>query len=348
MKIALISGITGQDGSFLAKLLLHKGYEVHGIKRRASSFNTERIDYLYQDPHERNARFFLHYGDLADSTNLIRIINRVQPDEIYNLGAQSHVQVSFETPEYTADVDGLGTLRLLEAIRILGMEKKVRFYQASTSELFGKVQEIPQKETTPFYPRSPYACAKLFAYWIVVNYRESYGMHASNGILFNHESPVRGETFVTRKITLAAARIKLGLQKKLYLGNLNAKRDWGYAPEYVEGMWRMLQQDIPDDFVLATGETHEVKEFVNLSFKELGIEIEWVGNFENEKGINKTDGDVIVEIDKNYYRPTEVDVLIGNPLKAKKKLDWQANTKFEELVKIMTNADFELVKNLIR
>jgi len=341
MEKALITGITGQDGSFLARYLLEKGYEVHGIKRRASSFNTDRIDDLYHDPHDSDTRFFLHYGDLTDSSNLIRIINKVQPDEIYNLGAQSHVQVSFEVPEYTADVDGLGTLRLLEAIRLLGMEKQVRFYQASTSELFGKVQEIPQKETTPFYPRSPYACAKLFAYWITVNYRESYGMHASNGILFNHESPVRGETFVTRKITRAAARIKLGLQEKLYVGNLNARRDWGYAGDYVELMWRILQQPEPDDYVIATGITVTVREFVNMAFQEVGIEIKWEGEGVEEKGLDRESGKVVVEVDPRYFRPAEVDLLIGNPSKARDKLGWEPKTTLEELVSMMVASDMK-------
>jgi len=341
MKTALITGITGQDGSYLADFLLKKGYEVHGIKRRASSFNTGRIDHLYQDPHENKVKFTLHYGDLADSTNLIRILNKVKPDEIYNLGAQSHVQVSFEVPEYTADVDGLGTLRLLEAIRILNIEKTVRFYQASTSELFGKVQEIPQKETTPFYPRSPYACAKLFAYWIVVNYRESYGMHASNGILFNHESPVRGETFVTRKITRAAARIKMGLQDKLYMGNIDAKRDWGFAGDYVELMWLMLQQDEPDDYVMATGVTTTVREFIAMSFAEVGIMLEWRGSGIDEKGIDMATGCTIVEIDPRYFRPTEVELLIGDPTKAFTKLGWKPKVALPELVKMMVAKDLE-------
>lgn len=341
MKRALLSGITGQDGSYLARFLLEKGYEVHGIKRRASSFNTERIDHLYQDPHEKGAHFFLHYGDLTDSTNLIRIINKVQPDEIYNLGAQSHVQVSFEVPEYTSDVDGLGTLRLLEAIRILNMEKKVRFYQASTSELFGKVQEIPQKETTPFYPRSPYACAKLFAYWIVVNYRESYGMHASNGILFNHESPTRGETFVTRKITRAAARIKCGLQDKLYMGNIEAKRDWGYAGDYVELMWLMLQQPEPDDYVMATGTTTTVRDFITMAFREVGLELEWCGKGIDEKGIDLRSGRVLVEIDPRYFRPAEVELLIGDPAKAMKKLGWKPRVSLSELVTMMVSSDLQ-------
>jgi len=344
MKTALITGVTGQDGSFLARFLLERGYQVHGIKRRASSFNTDRIDDLYRDPHDTDARFFLHYGDLTDSSNLVRIINKVQPDEIYNLGAQSHVQVSFEVPEYTADVDGLGTLRLLEAIRLLGMEKRVKFYQASTSELFGKVQEIPQKETTPFYPRSPYACAKLFAYWITVNYRESYGMHASNGILFNHESPVRGETFVTRKITRAAARIKLGLQDKLYIGNLNAKRDWGYAGDYVELMWRILQQPQPDDYVIATGITRTVREFVAMSFQEVGIHIDWQGEGVEEKGLDRESGKVVVEVDPRYFRPAEVDLLIGDPSKAKEKLGWEPKVSLEELVRMMVSSDMKDAK----
>ncbi len=338
-KIALITGITGQDGAYLAEFLLNKGYIVHGIKRRSSSFNTERIDHLYKDPHERNVNFFMHYGDLTDSTNLIRIVQETQPDEIYNLAAQSHVQVSFETPEYTANSDAVGTLRLLEAIRILGLEKKTRFYQASTSELYGKVQEIPQKETTPFYPRSPYAAAKLYAYWITRNYREAYGMLACNGILFNHESPIRGETFVTRKITMAVARIKKGLQKKLYLGNLDAKRDWGFARDYVEAMWLMLQQDEPDDFVIATGKTHSVREFVELAFREIDIDIEWQGTDVNEKGFNAANGDVLIEIDARYFRPTEVDILMGDPSKAKERLGWEAKVGFEELVKMMVEGD---------
>ena len=339
MKIALITGISGQDGSYLAEFLLSKGYEVHGIKRRASSFNTARVDHLYQDPHDKNVHFHLHYGDLTDTSNLVRIIQEVQPDELYNLGAQSHVQVSFEVPEYTADTDGLGTLRLLEAIRILGMEKKVRFYQASTSELFGKVQEIPQKETTPFYPRSPYAVAKMYAYWIVVNYRESYGMHASNGILFNHESPRRGETFVTRKITRAAARIKTGLQEKLYLGNLNSERDWGFAGDYVKMMWMMMQQDVADDYVVATGVKKTVRDFVNYSFNELGIELEWKGSGVDEKGIEKTTGKILVEVDPKYFRPAEVELLIGDPAKAKEKLGWVPETPLKELVSMMVKSD---------
>jgi GDPmannose 4,6-dehydratase len=339
MKKALISGITGQDGAYLAEFLLKKGYEVHGIKRRSSLFNTSRIDHLYQDPHEKNRRFFLHYGDLTDASNLIRIVQEVQPDEIYNLGAQSHVQVSFETPEYTANVDGLGTLRFLEAIRILGMEKRCRFYQASTSELYGLVQEVPQKETTPFYPRSPYAVAKQYAYWIVVNYREAYGMHASSGILFNHESPIRGETFVTRKITRAVARISLGLQKELYLGNLNAKRDWGHAKDYVRGMWLILQQDQPEDFVLATGVTTTVREFVEKAFAEVGISLEWRGEGVDEQGFNVETGELVVGVDPHYYRPTEVDILLGDPSKAQQQLDWHPEYDLTALVKDMVQSD---------
>lgn len=342
-KIALITGITGQDGAYLAEFLLDKGYIVHGVKRRSSSFNTERIDHLYKDPHERNVNFFMHYGDLTDSTNLIRIVQETQPDEIYNLAAQSHVQVSFETPEYTANSDAVGTLRLLEAIRILGLEKKTKFYQASTSELFGKVQEIPQKETTPFYPRSPYGAAKLYGYWITKNYREAYGMFACNGILFNHESPIRGETFVTRKITMAVAKIKNGLQKKLYLGNLNAKRDWGFAGDYVESMWLMLQQEEPDDYVVATGKTHSVREFAELAFREIGIEIEWQGTGVNEKGLNASNGDVLIEIDARYFRPSEVDILIGDASKAKKKLGWEPKVGFRELVKMMVEGDLKRI-----
>lgn len=342
-KVALITGITGQDGAYLAEFLLDKGYIVHGIKRRSSSFNTARIDHLYRDPHERNVNFFMHYGDLTDSTNLIRIIQEVQPDEIYNLAAQSHVQVSFETPEYTANSDGLGTLRLLEAIRILGLEKKTKFYQASTSELYGKVQEIPQKETTPFYPRSPYAAAKLYAYWITINYREAYGIFACNGILFNHESPIRGETFVTRKITMAAAKIKYGMQDRLYLGNIDAKRDWGFAKDYVEAMWLMLQQENPDDYVIATGETHSVREFTELAFKELGIDIIWQGKGVEEVGIDASTRKIIVEIDPGYYRPTEVELLIGDPSKAREKLGWKPKVKMEELAKIMIKSDEEEV-----
>ena len=338
---ALITGVSGQDGSYLAELLLSKGYEVHGIKRRASSFNTQRIDHLYQDFHEQNVKFHLHYGDLTDTSNLVRIIQEVQPDEVYNLGAQSHVKVSFEVPEYTADTDGIGTLRLLEAIKILGMEKKIRFYQASTSELYGQVQEVPQSEKTPFYPRSPYAIAKMYAYWIVVNYRESYGMHASNGILFNHESPRRGETFVTRKITRAAARIKSGLQNKLYLGNLNAERDWGFAGDYVRMMWMMLQQDEPDDYVIATGVKSSVRDFVSLSFKELGIDIAWKGTGTDEKGIDVLTGKTIVEVDPEYFRPAEVELLIGDPAKAKEKLGWVPEVNLQELISMMVKNDLD-------
>ncbi len=344
MKKALITGITGQDGAYLAEFLLKKGYEVHGIKRRASSFNTERVDHLYQDPHEKHVRFRMHYGDLTDSSNLVRIIQQVKPDEIYNLGAQSHVQVSFEVPEYTADTDAIGTLRILEAIRILGMEKQVRFYQASTSELFGKVQEIPQKETTPFYPRSPYACAKLYAYWIVVNYRESYGMYACNGILFNHESPIRGETFVTRKVTRAAARIKMGLQDKLFMGNIDSKRDWGFAGDYVELMWLMLQQDKPDDFVMATGVTTTVRQFIEMAFAEAGMSIEWKGSGVNEKGYDKASGKVVVEIDPAYFRPAEVELLIGDPSKAMRELGWKPRVQLPELVKMMVESDLKAAK----
>jgi GDPmannose 4,6-dehydratase len=341
MKKALITGITGQDGAYLAEFLLEKGYEVHGIKRRTSLINTQRIDHLYEDPHVENRRFYLHYGDLTDSTNLIRIIQEVQPDEIYNLAAQSHVKVSFESPEYTANADALGTLRLLEAIRILKLENKTRFYQASTSELFGKVQEIPQKETTPFYPRSPYAVAKLYAYWITVNYREAYGIFACNGILFNHESPIRGETFVTRKITRAVARIKYGLQDKLYLGNLDAKRDWGYAKDYVRAMWLILNHDVPDDYVIATGETHSVREFVEKAFKYVDIDIEWVGQGVDEKGIDVKTGRVLVEVDPRYFRPTEVDILVGDATKARQVLGWQPTVTFDELVKIMMESDLK-------
>ena len=344
MKTAIITGITGQDGAYLAEFLLDKGYEVHGIKRRSSLFNTGRIDHLYRDPHEENVKLHLHYGDLTDSTNLIRIIQEVQPDEIYNLAAQSHVKVSFETPEYTANSDALGTLRLLEAIRILGLEKKTRFYQASTSELYGKVAEIPQTEKTPFNPRSPYAAAKLYAYWITVNYREAYGMFASNGILFNHESPVRGETFVTRKITRAAARIKLGLQKKVFLGNLDAKRDWGHARDYVEAMWRILQHDEPDDFVIATGETHSVRQLAELAFKEAGFNIRWEGTGVDEKGIDAETGQTLVEVDPRYFRPTEVDLLLGDATKAKEKLGWEPRTSFKQLVREMVQEDLRLFK----
>lgn len=338
-KTALITGITGQDGAYLAEFLLNKGYIVHGIKRRSSSFNTQRIDHLYKDPHERNVNFFMHYGDLTDSTNLIRIVQEVQPDEIYNLAAQSHVQVSFDTPEYTANSDAVGTLRLLEAIRILGLEKKTKFYQASTSELYGKVQEIPQSETTPFYPRSPYGAAKLYAYWVTVNYREAYDMFACNGILFNHESPIRGETFVTRKITMAVARIKKGLQDKLYLGNLDAKRDWGFAGDYVEAMWLMLQQDEPDDLVIATGKMHSVREFVDMAFAEVGIHLKWRGMGADEVGIDDETEKVVVEIDPRYYRPTEVELLLGDPTKAKEKLGWEAKVGLRELVKMMVEGD---------
>jgi len=340
-KRALISGITGQDGMYLAELLLAKGYEVHGIKRRASLFNTDRIDHLYQDPHEANRRFVLHYGDLTDATNLIRIVQEVQPDEIYNLAAQSHVAVSFETPEYTANSDALGTLRLLEAIRVLGLEKKTRFYQASTSELYGKVQAIPQDETTPFYPRSPYAAAKLYAYWITVNYREAYGMFACNGILFNHESPVRGETFVTRKITRALARIKLGLQERLYLGNLDALRDWGHARDYVLAQWLMLQQDAPEDFVIATGEQHSVREFVERAAAELGFVLRWEGQGVDERGIDVKSGRCLVAVDPRYFRPTEVETLLGNPAKAKRKLGWMPAVSFEQLVAEMVREDLK-------
>lgn len=339
VKIALITGITGQDGAYLAEFLLKKGYEVHGIKRRASSFNTDRIDHLYQDPHIDNQNFFLHYGDLNDSLSLVRIIQQIQPDEIYNLGAQSHVAVSFETPEYTADTVGLGALRLLEAIRIAGLEKKTRYYQASTSELYGLVQEGPQKETTPFYPRSPYAAAKLYAYWITINYREAYGMYACNGILFNHESPIRGETFVTRKITRALARIKLGLQECLYLGNMDAKRDWGHARDYVEMQWLMLQQEEPDDFCIATGVQYSVRQFVEIACEELGLQIRWEGDEIEEKGIDVSTGKVIVAVDSRYFRPTEVETLLGDPTKAKEKLGWVPTTTFEEMVKEMVVAD---------
>jgi GDPmannose 4,6-dehydratase len=342
--VALITGVTGQDGAYLAELLLSKGYVVHGVKRRSSSFNTGRIDHLYTDPHEKNVRFFMHYGDMTDATNLIRLVQETQPTEIYNLAAQSHVQVSFETPEYTANADGIGALRLLEAIRILGIAKRVRFYQASTSELYGMVQETPQRETTPFRPRSPYAVAKLYAYWITVNYREAYGMHASNGILFNHEGPTRGETFVTRKITRAVAAIELGLQKKLYLGNIDASRDWGHARDYVEGMWRILQQDEPDDYVLATGETHTVREFTEHAFQCIGRTIEWKGKGVDEKGIDTKTGDVLVEIDPRYFRPTEVDLLLGDPRKAHQRLGWRHATGFDELVREMVHADRKQVK----
>lgn len=337
-KVALITGVTGQDGAYLSEFLLSRGYIVHGVKRRSSSFNTARIEHLYQDPHEGDPRFILHFGDLTDSTNLIRIVQETQPDEIYNLGAQSHVQVSFETAEYTANADGIGTLRLLEAIRLLGLTKKTRFYQASTSELYGKVQEVPQRETTPFYPRSPYAAAKLYAYWMTVNYREAYGIHASNGILFNHESPLRGETFVTRKITRAVAAIAHGQQERLYLGNLDAQRDWGHAREYVRGMWLMLQQDHPGDYVLATGECYRVRDFVNLAFRELGITLEWAGEGVEEKGYDAA-GRCLVEVDPRYFRPTEVDLLIGAPDKAREKLGWRHELRFEDLVAEMVAAE---------
>ena len=344
MKTAFITGVTGQDGAYLAEFLLEKGYQVHGLKRRASSFNTDRVDHLYQDPHEKNVSFKLHYGDLTDSTNLIRIIKEIQPDEIYNLAAQSHVAVSFETPEYTANSDALGTLRLLEAIRILGLEKKTKFYQASTSELFGKVQETPQTEKTPFYPRSPYACAKLYSYWICVNYREAYGMYTCNGILFNHESPVRGETFVTRKITRALARIKLGLQEAMYLGNLSAKRDWGHAKDYVKMQWLMLQQETPEDFVIATGVQHSVRQFVEIAANEMGMEIEWQGEGLDEIGIETKSGKTIVHVDSRYFRPTEVETLLGDPSKAKEKLGWVPEITFNELVQEMVVADLKIAE----
>ncbi|MDP6516863.1 MAG: GDP-mannose 4,6-dehydratase [Alphaproteobacteria bacterium] len=342
-KVALITGITGQDGAYLAELLLSKDYDVHGIKRRSSSFNTGRVDHLYADPHEENTRFRLHFGDLTDATNLIRLVQEIRPSEIYNLGAQSHVQVSFETPEYTANADALGTLRLLEAIRLLGMENTCRFYQASTSELFGKAAEVPQRETTPFYPRSPYGAAKLYAYWICVNYREAYGLHASNGILFNHESPIRGETFVTRKITRAVAAIELGLQKCLYLGNLDAKRDWGHARDYVDGMWRIVQQPAADDYVLATGEAHSVREFLELAFAECSRTIEWRGTGTDERGIDSATGAALVRIDPRYYRRTEVDHLLGDPAKARKVLGWRHQTTFGELVREMVAMDLDVM-----
>jgi GDPmannose 4,6-dehydratase len=344
-KRALITGVTGQDGAYLAQLLLDKGYEVHGIKRRSSSFNTGRIEDIYQDPHEADARFHLHYGDLTDSTNMIRIMQEVQPTEVYNLAAQSHVAVSFETPEYTANADAIGTLRLLEAIRILKLEEKTRFYQASTSELYGLVQEVPQRETTPFYPRSPYGVAKLYGYWIVVNYREAYGMHASNGILFNHESPLRGETFVTRKITRAAAAIKLGRQERLYLGNLDAKRDWGHAREYVRGMWMMLQQDQPDDYVLATGETTTVRDFVRWAFEDVGIPLEFRGEGVDEEAYCQNSGKCLIKIDPRYFRPTEVELLIGDPTKAHEKLGWKHETSVRELAREMVQADLEIMRD---
>ena len=343
-KVALITGVTGQDGAYLAELLLSKGYVVHGVKRRSSSFNSERIDHLYVDPHQPAVRFFLHYGDMTDATNLIRLVQEVRPTEIYNLAAQSHVNVSFETPEYTANADALGPLRLLEAIRILRLEKKTRFYQASTSELFGKVKEIPQRETTPFYPRSPYGAAKLYAYWITVNYREAYGIYASNGILFNHESPIRGETFVTRKISRGVAAIHLGLQENLYLGNLDAKRDWGHARDYAEGMWRILQQAEADDFILGTGESHSVREFVELAFREVGIRVAWRGRGMDETGIDAASQRVLVKIDRRYFRPTEVDHLVSDPSKARQQLGWRHTVSFKELVTEMVQADVETVK----
>jgi len=361
MKIALITGVTGQDGAYLAEFLLKKGYEVHGVKRRSSLFNTDRIDHLYHDPHEPNVKFKLHYGDLTDSTNLIRLIQEIQPDEIYNLAAQSHVKVSFDTPEYTANADGIGTLRILEAVRLLGLTKKTRIYQASTSELYGLVQAVPQSETTPFYPRSPYAVAKLYGYWIIVNYREAYNMYACNGILFNHESPIRGETFVTRKITRAASKIALGLQNCLYVGNLSAKRDWGHAKDYIEAMWLMLQQDVAEDFVIATGVTTTVREFIKMSFNELGIEVEFSGKDENERGViidvdlkkagelglnvdALKPGQTVVKVDEKYFRPTEVDLLIGDPSKAKEKLGWTPKYDLQALVTDMIQSDLHLVK----
>jgi GDPmannose 4,6-dehydratase len=342
--VALITGVTGQDGAYLAQLLLDKGYVVHGIKRRSSSFNTGRIEHIYEDPHEPDPQFFLHYGDMTDATNLVRIVQQTQPDEIYNLAAQSHVQVSFETPEYTANADAIGTLRMLEAIRILGLEKKTRFYQASTSELYGKAQDVPQSETTPFYPRSPYAAAKLYAYWIVVNYREAYGLHASNGILFNHESPLRGETFVTRKITRAVAAIKLGQQDQLFLGNLDAKRDWGHAKEYVRGMWLMLQQPQGDDYVLATGTTTTVRQFAEWCFAELGMTIRWEGQGVDEKGFDATTGKCLISIDPRYFRPTEVDLLLGDPKKAETVLGWRHETSAHELAREMVREDLKLMQ----
>jgi GDPmannose 4,6-dehydratase len=344
-KVALITGATGQDGAYLAQLLLAKGYRVHGVKRRSSSFNTARVDHLYHDPHEEGVAFDLSYGDVTDATNIIRIVQETQPDEIYNLAAQSHVLASFETPEYTANADGLGALRILEAIRILGCERKTRFYQASTSEMFGLVQEVPQKETTPFRPRSPYGAAKVYAHWITVNYREAYGMHASNGILFNHESPIRGETFVTRKISRAVAAIELGLQERLFLGNLDATRDWGHARDYVEGMWLMLQQAEPDDYILATGESHTVREFAEKAFALIGHKIVWRGRGNDEQGVDAANGRVLVEIDKRYFRPTEVDSLLGDPSKAEAKLGWRHKTTFDALVKEMVEADLVAVRD---
>ncbi|GIK79304.1 MAG: GDP-mannose 4,6-dehydratase [Pseudorhodoplanes sp.] len=347
-KIALITGVTGQDGAYLAEFLLGKGYVVHGVKRRSSSLNTQRVDHLYTDPHFEKTDFLLHYGDLTDATNLIRLIQETQPTEIYNLAAQSHVQVSFETPEYTANADALGTLRLLEAIRILRMENRVRFYQASTSELYGNTGEVPQRETTPFAPRSPYAAAKLYAYWITVNYREAYGIHASNGILFNHESPIRGETFVTRKVTRAVAAIKAGLQNKLYIGNLDARRDWGHARDYVEGMWTILQQERPDDYVLATGEAHTVREFIEKAFSVIGRSVAWRGEGIAEVGYDTTNGDVLVEVDPRYFRPTEVDLLLGDPTKAHKAFGWKYKVSFEELVREMVTNDLEQLRGTAR
>ncbi len=343
-KIALVTGVTGQDGAYLAELLLSKGYIVHGVKRRSSSFNTGRIEHLYEDPHAPNPHFFLHYGDMTDATNLIRIVQETQPDEIYNLAAQSHVQVSFETAEYTANADGLGALRLLEAIRLLGLTQKTRFYQASTSELYGKAQTAPQNEATPFYPRSPYAAAKIYAYWIVVNYREAYGMHASNGILFNHESPLRGETFVTRKITRAVAAIHLGLQEKLYLGNLDAERDWGHAKDYVRGMWAMLQQETPDDYVLATGRSASVRDLVEQAFREVRVEIEWRGKGIDERGVDASTRKTVIEVDPRYFRPTEVDRLLGDPRKAWEKLGWRHETSLSELVAEMVREDLRIAR----
>jgi GDPmannose 4,6-dehydratase len=347
-KIALITGITGQDGALLAELLLAKGYVVHGVKRRSSSFNTGRVDHLYHDPHEADLRFFMHYGDVTDATNLIRIVQEVQPTEIYNLAAQSHVQVSFETPEYTANADALGTLRLLEAIRILGLKDRVRFYQASTSEMFGKVREVPQRETTPFYPRSPYGAAKVYAYWITVNYREAYGFYACNGILFNHEGPTRGETFVTRKITRAVAAIQLGRQKRLYIGNLDATRDWGHARDFVEGMWLMLQRPEPEDYVLATGEAHSVREFIELAFGQVGRRIAWRGAGKDEQGVDAKSGEVLVEIDPRYFRPAEVEALLGDPTKARTRLGWSHKTSFRDLVREMVEADLVEVEREYR
>jgi GDPmannose 4,6-dehydratase len=345
MKSALITGVTGQDGAYLARFLLAKGYMVHGVKRRASQFNTQRVDGIYAEPQDVGSRFVMHYGDLTDSTNLIRIVQETQPDEIYNLAAQSHVQVSFETPEYTGNADGLGTLRLLEALRILGMMEKTRFYQASTSEMFGRVQAVPQSETTPFYPRSPYGVAKLYAHWITVNYREAYGVHASSGILFNHESPIRGETFVTRKITMAVARIREGLQDRLYLGNLDAQRDWGFAGDYVDGMWRMLQSDTPDDYVLATGEAHTVRDFCQLAFARAGIELEFRGEGIDEVGVDQATGAELVAIDPRYFRPTEVELLLGDPARARAKLGWSPTVSFGELVEMMVDADISSIQS---